>query len=397
MSYNSALHIQNLGKCYHVYDKPHERLLQMLFRGRKRYYRESWVLKDVNLEIAKGESLGIIGRNGAGKSTLLQLVCGTLNPTTGTVLVRGRIAALLELGSGFNPEFSGRENVFINAQILGLSYEETVARYEEIVDFSGIRESIDQPVKTYSSGMFVRLAFSVATCVEPDVLIIDEALSVGDGDFAHKSFERIMQLKQGGTTILFCSHSMYQIEKLCSRALWLDDGNVKMFGAAAKVTTAYQSALDKNVIGKIATEKVERKRGGTIKKVTATVGSFSGTCLQLASCVDTLAINIDFQIDTTLTRPSIALGVANASGLTVTSVTSVADDVSIVVNSKGEGTATVIFPQIKLLKGTYYVTVILACDKALHPYDVFDHCLTLQVEQQNSLQGVVALPHQWQI
>ena len=166
MSSDIAINLSGLGKCYQLYNSPHERLLQMLARGRKQYYREFWALQDVSLQLGRGESLGVVGRNGAGKSTLLQLICGTLNPTTGTCTVNGRVAALLELGAGFNPEFSGRENVQLSATVLGLTQDEIGSRYDDIVRFSGIADFIDQPVKTYSSGMYVRLAFSVATSVD---------------------------------------------------------------------------------------------------------------------------------------------------------------------------------------------------------------------------------------
>jgi len=402
MSSNPVIQLENLGKCYHIYNKPHERLLQMLVRQRKQYYRESWVLKDVNLEIGRGESLGIIGRNGAGKSTLLQLVCGTLNPTTGKALVRGRVAALLELGSGFNPEFSGRENVFLNASILGLSHEEITDRYEEIVEFSGIREFIDQPVKTYSSGMYVRLAFSVATCVDPDILIIDEALSVGDAEFSRKSFDRIMELRQGGTTILFCSHSLYQVETLCSRALWLDRGSVKMLGDVSSVSSAYQSALDKNLTvveptGIMAQDIQKNLTGGYLKKVVGRVGLDSSSQLNAVSQHDTLTVSVDFKIDPALPTPSIALGISNKSGVTISSVISVTDGICLRVDANGEGTATIVFPQIALMKGIYFVTVFLACEDALHMYDIFERCLTLKIVQNNSLQGVVNLAHDWQV
>ena len=207
MSSEVAISVRSLSKCYQMYDKPRDRLLQMVCRGRRQYYREFWALHNLSFDVGKGEVVGIIGNNGAGKSTLLQLICGTLHPTAGSVAVQGRIAALLELGAGFNPEFSGRENVYLSATVMGLSTGEIDARYEQIVAFSGIADFINQPVKTYSSGMYVRLAFAVATSVEPDTLIIDEALSVGDGEFARKSFDRIMELKKRGSTILFCSHS----------------------------------------------------------------------------------------------------------------------------------------------------------------------------------------------
>ncbi|MEO5344465.1 MAG: ABC transporter ATP-binding protein, partial [Gammaproteobacteria bacterium SHHR-1] len=237
------IRVSDLGKAYQIYARPQDRLKQFLARGRRRYFREFWALQGIDLEVRKGEVIGIIGRNGAGKSTLLQLLCGTLNPTQGEIEVQGRIAALLELGAGFNPEFSGRENVFLNAAIMGLSQQEIERCYPAIAEFAGIGDFIDQPVKTYSSGMFVRLAFAVATSVDPDILIIDEALSVGDGAFARKSFDRIMQLKEKGATILFCSHSMYQIDALCDRALWLERGQSRMLAETGQVTAAYNAAL----------------------------------------------------------------------------------------------------------------------------------------------------------
>ena len=204
-----------LGKTFELYTRPVDRLWQLLWGRRRRFSKPFVALNDVSFSLKRGEVLGLVGRNGAGKSTLLQLICGTLQPTAGEVAVNGRVAALLELGAGFNPEFTGRENVFLNAAVMGLSTAEIDARYDEIVSFSGIGDFINQPVKTYSSGMYMRLAFAVATAVDPDILVIDEALSVGDGAFARKSFDRIMALRERGATILFCSHSMYQIEAIC--------------------------------------------------------------------------------------------------------------------------------------------------------------------------------------
>jgi lipopolysaccharide transport system ATP-binding protein len=218
MSSEVAIKVQNLSKCYEIYDKPRDRLLQMLSRGKKKYCREFWALRDVSFEIRKGETVGIVGRNGSGKSTLLQILCGTLNPTSGTVETHGRIAALLELGSGFNPEFTGRENVYLNASILGLSKEEIDARYDAIIEFADIGDFINQPVKTYSSGMLVRLAFSVQAQVEPDILIVDEALAVGDAKFQARCFDRLKKLKENGTSILLVTHSSEQIVTHCDHA-----------------------------------------------------------------------------------------------------------------------------------------------------------------------------------
>jgi lipopolysaccharide transport system ATP-binding protein len=248
---NPVIALDGVGKIYKRFAKPSDRFWQTVWPSAAvrehpqiaANANEFVALAPLNLRVHRGEALGLIGRNGAGKSTLLQMVCGTLNPSSGSVVVNGKIGALLELGAGFNPEFTGRENVYLAAAVMGFSGAETDALYESIVDFSGIREFIDQPVKTYSSGMYVRLAFSIATSANPDILVIDEALSVGDGAFAKKSFERIMQLKTQGTTVLFCSHSMYQVESFCDRALWLDHGQVQMEGPASKVVAAYADSL----------------------------------------------------------------------------------------------------------------------------------------------------------
>src|SRR3569833_1282688 len=230
-SSNIAIKTQDISKCYQIYDTPCDRLKQFVvprlhrWVGRRhpiQYFREFWALKGVSLEKFKGETVGIIGRNGSGKSTLLQLICGTLAPTTGSVDIQGRIAALLELGSGFNPEFTGRENVYMNAAVLGLRKEEVDERFRDITAFADIGEFIDQPVKTYSSGMYVRLAFAVSVHVEPEVLIVDEALCVGDIKFQNKCLRKINDIRQTGCSILFVSHAASQVEAFCNRVVWLE-------------------------------------------------------------------------------------------------------------------------------------------------------------------------------
>ncbi len=243
MSCKPAIEIRHVGKCYEIYDKPQYRLWQSVFRGRRQFYREFWALTNVNFDIQHGETFGIVGRNGSGKSTLLQIVAGTLQPTTGKVSVHGRVAALLELGSGFNPEFTGRENVFLNAAMLGLSRAEIEARYDDIVEFSEIGDFVDQPVKTYSSGMYVRLAFSVAINVDPDILIVDEALSVGDEAFQRKCFARIRAIREKGATILFVSHSGSTVIELCNRAVLLDHGEQLLLGPPKPVVSRYQQLM----------------------------------------------------------------------------------------------------------------------------------------------------------
>jgi lipopolysaccharide transport system ATP-binding protein len=243
MSSNSNIIVESVSKCYHIYDKPHHRLLQGLMRGRRRFHREFWALRDISLEVAPGETVGIVGRNGSGKSTLLQLIAGTLAPTSGRLETNGRVAALLELGSGFNPEFTGRENVALNAAVLGMSPDELREKFDDIAAFADIGEFIDQPVKTYSSGMMVRLAFAVQAQLEPDVLIVDEALAVGDARFQAKCFERLKRLRENGTTILFVSHDSEQIVRHCSRAILLDGGRCLAQGQPRDVINRYLDLL----------------------------------------------------------------------------------------------------------------------------------------------------------
>jgi lipopolysaccharide transport system ATP-binding protein len=216
-----AIRVNNVSKCFKQYAHPVDRLKEIVFPGRGRA-KDFWALHDINLEISRGQTLGIIGQNGSGKSTLLQIIAGTLTPTTGDVEVNGRISALLELGSGFNPEFTGRQNVFFNGRLLGLSQAELLEKFDDIVKFADIGDFIDQPVKTYSSGMFVRLAFAVAVNVEPEILIVDEALAVGDILFQRKCFSKIEELASRGTTILFVSHDLNSILNLCDRAIIID-------------------------------------------------------------------------------------------------------------------------------------------------------------------------------
>ncbi|WMD19370.1 ABC transporter ATP-binding protein [Achromobacter seleniivolatilans] len=233
MSFDSdVIRVDSLSKCYQIYDRPHDRLKQfvaprmrsMLGRPPVNYFREFWALRDVSFNVGRGETVGIIGRNGSGKSTLLQMICGTLAPTSGKVETNGRVAALLELGAGFNPEFTGRENVFLNAMVLGLNQAEIESRFDAIAAFADIGQFIEQPVKHYSSGMYARLAFAVAINVDPDILVVDEALAVGDEPFQRKCFARIDAIKNRGATILFVSHSGAAIINLCDRAVLLNAG-----------------------------------------------------------------------------------------------------------------------------------------------------------------------------
>ena len=238
-----AIEAIDISKCYRLYNKPSARLKQAMPWQKKKLYREFWALRDINFRLDRGKTLGVIGRNGSGKSTLLQLICGTLTPSTGRVKINGRIGALLELGSGFNPEFTGLENVRMNAAVLGLKEKEINNQLDAILEFAGIGEFINQPVKQYSSGMVVRLAFAVQAHIDPTILVVDEALAVGDELFQKKCFARLEKLKQAGTSILLVSHSCAQINQHCDQVLLLHKGQPKLMGDPHRITTLYQRLL----------------------------------------------------------------------------------------------------------------------------------------------------------
>ena len=426
---SAVISLEGVGKTYKRFAKPSDRFWQALWprigTQKGAAPNEFVALAPLNLQVKRGEALGLIGRNGAGKSTLLQMVCGTLNPSSGSLLVTGKIGALLELGAGFNPEFTGRENVYLAAAVMGFSGAETDALYESIVDFSGIREFIDQPVKTYSSGMYVRLAFSIATSANPDILVIDEALSVGDGAFAKKSFERIMQLKTQGTTVLFCSHSMYQVESFCDRALWLDRGQVQMEGPAADVVAAYTdslraenvhsadkpspntaSALEVSVASQEAPSNNELEIDADPAPVTSgltrilgievSVDGIKGRELQALSLQSDVHITVKFESDPTQPCPTLATGFALPDGQIFTSAYTLFDGIAIERNAQGQGQATVVFEKLPLMKGRFTVGAYLFDERALHVYDVVLQAATVNVTQAGVHQGFVQLPHRWQ-
>lgn len=269
----NAVTLRNISKMYRIYDKPQyklkEALIRALFRSQRSYHRAFWALRDINLDIPRGSTIGIIGKNGSGKSTLLQIIAGIIQPTTGTLEISGRISALLELGTGFNPEFTGRENVFMNGAIMGLKREEIEERFEDIAQFADIGDFIDQPVKIYSSGMYVRLAFACAVNVDADILIIDEALSVGDAPFQRKCFNRLNELKIAGKTIIIVSHDLHAIERHCNTGLYLNNGTVVKSGNIIDVLNAYYDDCRESDPVNIEVKKLEDRGSGeaSIKQV----------------------------------------------------------------------------------------------------------------------------------
>ncbi len=390
-----VIDLKGLGKSYSLEPRPWRRLWGQL-SGRLDHGPQHHALSDVDLQIRRGESVGIIGRNGAGKSTLLQLICGVLQPTRGSRVVRGRIAALLELGAGFNPELTGRENVRLNGPLLGMTAAQMERRLPEIIDFAGIGDYIDQPVRSYSSGMFVRLAFSMATSVEPEILIIDEALSVGDGVFARKSFERIMALKDQGATILFCSHSLFQVESVCTRALWLHDGRVRFDGLSHQASVDYSEWLACADPGQPTSDvpALARHDSPAATLLDVSLASSAGGA-SLRSGIDTLDIHLHARTDPHLPGPTLGFLIHSADGRVVSSASSRFDGVSLRRDATGDLQVTLRLPQLPLFKGRYTVSAYVLCDRGIHVHSGVERVVGFDVTQNDVHQGIVALPHQW--
>lgn len=395
----TAVQLEGVKKIYKNYKHGLGRIAEIVFGVAK--HNEFTALQSTTLEISKGEIVGIVGANGAGKSTLLKIIAGTLQPSEGEILINGRVAALLELGSGFHPELTGAENIFLQGAVSGLSKSEISKLYPFIVSFSGLEDYINRPIKTYSSGMVVRLAFSVATSINPDILIIDEALSVGDGAFARKSFEKIKSFRDNGKTIIFCSHSLYQIEAICSRAIWINQGRIMLDSTPADVVTTYSDFIDRlRVPGGIPTASSinhlsEGQKAGKIRCIYINGVKQPSEAIRIRSQRDDLVIDIRFWSDPTLPLPTIGVALTTKDGRIVASNVSLFDRFFPGRKNTGDGVATVTYPKISLLKGRYNVQIYLASEDALFGYDEIYDAGEFVVEQDGLEQGLVYLQHEW--
>ena len=417
MSSEPVIRAESLGKSYRLYARPVDRLWQFLRSNRKPLYKDFVALQDVNFELQRGQVLGLVGVNGAGKSTLLQLIAGTLSPSQGRIRTRGRVAALLELGSGFNPEFTGRENIYLNAAVLGLQRAEIEERLDAIIAFAGIGEHIDQPVKTYSSGMYIRLAFSIATSVDADVLIVDEALSVGDGAFARKSFDRIMQIKERGATVLFCSHTLYHIEVFCDQAMWIHQGRVQAHGPVSGVLSRYQEFLDDqsqpvseppapgggeaapsspSALSAASPAPASHPEGhARIRSVTVSLDGHAGQELYGTSGVSCLEMRVAFSSDPQLPAPSAALVISSDGGRILATNIARSQGALLERNSAGEGVACIRVNQLQMNKGRYRIGAYLMCENGVHVYQWIDPVAHVQLHRDGHDQGYWTLPGEW--
>lgn len=387
-----AIEITRVVKDYAIYHSPRERLISLIRPSpvgtNGRIFR---ALDDISLSVRRGETMGIIGRNGAGKSTLLQVLCGTVTPTAGTVKINGRFAALLELGAGFNPDFTGRENVYMNASLLGLSRMEIDDRLEGIRAFADIGEFFERPVKTYSSGMYVRLAFSVAIHTEPDVLIVDEALSVGDIRFQMKCLARIEALRARGATILFVSHSMEQIKRFCQTAIWMEGGHIKLRGEASFVADQFRD----HEIGRHGEVEQDTPPAGISRSEVPAFIETVSLSRDFMAPFEPVTVDISYCIrDQSIRGFLLGVAIKGADGQHIFGPNTYLEHVDIPSKS-GSHRVSYHIPSIPLLTGTYRIDVGLFTDKGMVCLDYLSEVAKLTIAAPYFSEGLVYIPHEW--
>lgn len=390
-----AVEAQNLSKTYRIYADPKDRLKEYLFRGRRTYHQEFCALRDVSFRAQVGSTVGLIGDNGAGKSTLLQLVAGTLRPTSGTVRLQGRVSTILELGSGFNLEFTGRENVFMSGAIMGIGQREMERRFPEIAAFAEIGEFIDRPVKMYSTGMFLRLAFAVVTSVDPDVLIIDEALSVGDQYFTKKCIDRIERFRKAGKTILFCSHGLYQVRLICDHAIWLHLGQVAAQGEAPGVIDAYENYVREREARSVSPPEVAEEAGPRafpwISRVTVSDEGDDRPRDQF-TMGDDVEVKVWYRVPSPPTPIHVGIIVNRNDGIQCFGT---GTHFSGAEPPPRSGLVCLLLPKLNLLSGEYDVSVYLLDETGLHIYDQRLRGVKFKVSETLQALGVCHLEHRW--
>jgi len=387
-----ALEVRNISKIFRIYPKPVDRLKEIFFR--RSFHQEFIALERVSFSVPIGQTVGIIGDNGAGKSTLLKILAGTLTPTSGEIIKRGRVAALLELGAGFHPEFTGRQNIYLNAALLGLSQQEIRGREKDIIDFAELREFIDRPVKTYSSGMYVRLAFSIATTVDPDILIVDEALSVGDQHFQKKCVDRMMGFRERGKTIAFCSHSMYHVNELCESVIWLNEGTIRRAGKARSVISAYEEWCHnrERESENICPQTHPEQALAWIE--TVIIANRHGEQIDSVSVGEELQVIFKIRTAKKL-KVHIGAGFRNFSGDNLFGVTTKADSFS-PLEINDNRTVSINFPNLALLFGKYSAFCSLLDETGMHVYDL-KLSEEFKVEDDHGVYGTFLMEHLWNL
>ena len=391
----TALAVNDLWKSFRLYHERNQYLKAAILKMRRSRYEEFWALKGINFEVPTGSTFGVIGSNGSGKSTLLKTMAGILQPEKGSVKIEGRVSALLELGAGFHPELSGHENIYLNGAILGLTKKEITARYDDIVEFAGLADFIDTPVKNYSSGMFVRLGFAVAAHVEPEVLLIDEVLSVGDESFQRRCAEKIEEFRRDGRTIVFVSHGLSQVEQLCQDVAWIDKGDLRMIGPAAEVISAYLG--ESHQAERVEGEQGSRWGSGEAQIVKVSLIDGDGNDGALLTTHEPATINVDLTAHTPLQDTVVVVRIDSLSGSTVWE-TSTRRNGRTIGLIDGPASVKIAIASLPLLEGVYDLTVGVMDSTEVHPYDFWERRIRFEVRQFKSYDtGLVSIPAEWTI
>jgi ABC-type polysaccharide/polyol phosphate transport system ATPase subunit len=394
-----AVLAEDLSKIYKVYASPWDRLRELVIRRPR--HREFHALERVSFSLPRGEGLAIIGENGAGKSTLLKILAGITAPTSGSVKVRGKVASILELGSGFHPEFTGRQNIVLNAAMLGLGEDELRRKMPDIIAFSELGEFIDQPVKVYSTGMAMRLGFSIATQVEPDVLIIDEALSVGDGYFQKKCMDRLLRFVEGGGTLLFCSHAMYYVSAFCQRALWMRNGRIEGLGPVLDVIRSYESfllakgaATEAAAPGGAGTSSAEPLRPGPARLGAVRLVGAPAEPVYMPE--QSLELEIEFEAQDPRLGFHVGVGINRIDEVEVLSFSTHADGLPVCTGERAYS-VRLLLPKLPLVKGEFTIYIFLLDEEGLHIYDQRILRRAFSVKSPAYTFGLVRADHEWNV
>jgi lipopolysaccharide transport system ATP-binding protein len=392
---NPAVAVRQLSKTYRIFQGPRARLREVLIGGGRHHLVQA--LRNVSFEVAPSQAFGIVGNNGAGKSTLLKILTGTAVPTSGEVHVEGRLGALLELGAGFHPEFTGRENIYFSGAVMGFSPQEIRRREEEIVAFSELEEFIDEPVKTYSSGMYVRLGFAVATGFDFNVLLIDEALAVGDQRFQKKCTDRILEFRRQGKTILFCSHNLYQVRTLCDHAVWLDRGEIRALGPSRQVVDAYSDFLRLEPRSREDSPlETASERGEICWLLSATLRDDSGAVRHEFRPGETLCLEIVGHFTKNFAgTPALGISVVRSDGTLIYTTATSMDGFVPAEISPGDHRATLVLEECPLLAGRYAFHVYATDQNYLRAYDTLRNVEPFQITDNAPDLGLVRLRHRW--
>ena len=393
---SNAIEIHNLWKTFRLYQEKNQYLKAAVLRGRRARYEDFWALKEVSFDVPFGSTLGIIGSNGSGKSTLLKCLAGILSPDKGSVKINGRISALLELGAGFHLDLSGRENVYLNGAILGLSKREVTEKFDDIVEFAGLGKFIDTPVKNYSSGMIVRLGFAVAANVEPEILLIDEVLSVGDQSFQLRCIERIEKFRQEGKTMVFVSHSLAQVQQLCENAIWIEKGEVRGQGRAMDVVMDY-SGESYHAVEKKEGELGERWGSGEATITKVEILDANGNPIKLLITGKSTTIRVSFDSHLPIKQPVVGIRFTHLLGPVIWG-TNTRRRGEFIESISGPGYVDITIPELPLLEGTYDLTVALSDHTELLAFDHWERRVRFDVHQHDVFdEGFVTINSKWDV